>query len=405
MKLARIGERAVYGNIGLLNEAGKIEKGERIYIGDVKHKDEAWLRDTLFDNPEILPLDDIDAAFGPLIPVCKELRTDAGPIDAVFINDRGRLTIVECKLWKNPQARREVVAQTLHYVSALTDWSYADFQRQVASALGRQGNIPFELVKKHSGTRLNEPEFVDAVGRCLREGRILALLAGDGIREGVQSLTELVNRNATKAFTFGLIEVALYRFGKNRFALQPRVLAETEVVTRQMTILNMKGSADPIIIEDAANEPETATEHTAQRGSKEHLRVWWHSVLKMKFDDPEQEPPFWLATNNVVINTPFPGVQIKAFAMVNNSRIGVFVSGPRRENVLMLQKYLKRDRKKLVDQFPAGTRIDVGDCLIALDTVDLDTDDEKRAWIIKTLNIFANVLRPHLRRWYAETSG
>jgi hypothetical protein len=29
------------------------------------------------------------------------------------------LTIVECKLWKNPQARREVVAQTLHYISAL----------------------------------------------------------------------------------------------------------------------------------------------------------------------------------------------------------------------------------------------------------------------------------------------
>lgn len=115
--------------------------------------------------------------------------------------------------------------------------------------------------------------------------------------------------------------------------------------------------------------------------------------------------PFWLATNNVVINTPFPGVQIKAFAMVNNSRAGVFVSGPRRENVLMLQKYLKRDRKKLVDQFPKGTRIDVGDCLIALDTVDLESDDEKRAWIIKTLNIFANVLRPHLRKWYAETSG
>lgn len=282
----------MYGNIGLLNEAGKIEKGERIYIGDVKHKDEAWLRDTLFDNPEILPIDDIDAAFGPLIPVCKELRTDAGPIDAVFINDRGRLTIVECKLWKNPQARREVVAQTLHYVSALTDWSYADFQRQVASALGRQGNIPFELLRKHGGTRLNEPEFVDAVGRCLREGRILALLAGDGIREGVQSLTELVNRNATKAFTFGLIEVALYRFDRNRFAIQPRVLAETEVVTRQMTILNMKGSTDPIVIEDTASEPETGIEHAAQRGSKEHLRAWWHSVLKMKFDDPEQEPPF-----------------------------------------------------------------------------------------------------------------
>ena len=385
----------------LFNEPGKIEKGERVYLGDVKHKDESWLRDTLFDNPEILPIDDIDSAFGPLIPICKELRTDAGPIDAVFINERGRLTIIECKLWKNPQARREVVAQTLDYVSALTDWSYADLQRQVASALGRKGNIPFELVRTRTGGRLNEPEFIDAVSRCLREGRVLALLAGDGIREGIQSLTELVNRNATRAFTFGLIEVALYRFAKNRFAIQPRVLAETEVVTRQMTILNMKGSADPIIVDDAASESET-TELTAQSGGKEHLRMWWQPVLKMKFDDPEQEPPFWLATNNVVLNTPFPGVQIKAFAMVNNSRIGIFVSGPRRANVFMIQKYLRREHKTLLKQFPEDIRIDVGDCLIALDTVDLESDDEKRTWIIKTLNTFANVLRPHLRRWYAE---
>jgi hypothetical protein len=82
----------------------------------------------LFEHPEIIPIDDIDSTFGPLLPLCKELRTEAGPIDAVFINERGRLTIVECKLWKNPQARREVVAQTLDYVSALSVWSYADLQ-------------------------------------------------------------------------------------------------------------------------------------------------------------------------------------------------------------------------------------------------------------------------------------
>jgi hypothetical protein len=80
--------------------------------------------------------------------------------------------------------------------------------------LGRQGNIPFEFSRKHSGGNLREREFVDDVSRSLREGRFLVLLAGDGIREGVQSLTELVNRNATKAFSFALIEVALYQFGK-----------------------------------------------------------------------------------------------------------------------------------------------------------------------------------------------
>jgi hypothetical protein len=135
----------MYGDFLLFEENGGLEKGERVRIGEIKGKNEAWLRDTLFDHPEIIPTEDIDSTFGPLVPLCKELRTDAGPIDAVFINEHGRLTLVECKLWKNPQARREVVAQTLDYVSALSSWTYADLQRQVAAAVGKKGNIPFEL--------------------------------------------------------------------------------------------------------------------------------------------------------------------------------------------------------------------------------------------------------------------
>jgi hypothetical protein len=65
-------ELRMYGTFALLEESGKLEKGERIYFGDIKHKDEAWLRDILFDNPEIIPTNDIDSAFGPLVPLCKE---------------------------------------------------------------------------------------------------------------------------------------------------------------------------------------------------------------------------------------------------------------------------------------------------------------------------------------------
>ena len=312
------------------------------------------------------------------------------------------MTIVECKLWKNPQARREVVAQTLDYVSAIASWSYADLQRQVSAALGKRGNIPFEAVRERARTRVGEREFVDAVSRSLREGRFLVLIAGDGVREGVQSLTDLVNRSATKAFSFGLIEIAIYRFANDRLIVQPRVLAETEVIERRMTIVTMDGATN-LVVEDVAEEPETR----GTRGStsnKEHLRSWWEPVLRMKFDDPEQEPPFWTATNNVVLNTPFPGIQIKAFALVNSSRIGVFVSGPRRENVLMLQKYLKRHSASLKEQLPSGAEIRPGDCEISMGTDGCESDEQKRTWIMKTLNEFANVLRPPLRKWYAEAN-
>ena len=54
----------MYGNLALLDKADNLEKGERVYLGDLPGKNEAWLRDTLFQNPEIIPIDDIDATSG-----------------------------------------------------------------------------------------------------------------------------------------------------------------------------------------------------------------------------------------------------------------------------------------------------------------------------------------------------
>lgn len=294
-----------------------------------------------------------------------------------------------------------MIAQTLDYVSALASWSYADLQRKVSTALHKQGNIPFEAVRERVGKRLEEREFVNAVSRSLREGRVLALIAGDGIREGMQSLTDLVSRSATKAFSLGLIEVALYRLGNDRLVVQPRVLAKTKIIERRVTIVTVGSGTPPMVVEDVAEGQGTSKEQRSS-GTKNHLKAWWEPILQIKFDDPDQEPPFWTATNNLVLKTPFPGIQIKAYALKKSSRIGVFISGPQHQNLL---KFLKRERSSLESQLPAGTNVRVTDCAISLHTSDFESDDDKRGWIERTLNDFVNVLRPRLRKWYAEFSG
>ena len=55
----------MYGNLALLEDSGKFESGKRVYLTELKGKDEAWLRDTLFDYPEIIPITEIDPTFGP----------------------------------------------------------------------------------------------------------------------------------------------------------------------------------------------------------------------------------------------------------------------------------------------------------------------------------------------------
>jgi hypothetical protein len=374
----------------LFNGSGKPDKARQIPLSDWKGKDEAWLRDMLFDNTDAIPVDEIDPAFGPLIPLCKELRTDGGRIDAIFANQNGYLTILECKLWRNPEARRQVLAQVIDYVSQLDAWSYAHLEQQVCAAAGARGSTLCDMVRRRAGKKIEEQHFVKSVNRSLRDGRFLVLVAGDGIHQGVESVVDLLNRYTSRRFSFGLIECAIYKFGNNRVAVHPRVAAKTETVT--ITVVNSPGGGPAVI--------ETDREEPPKRSGKKHLEAWWQPVLKMTFDKSDQEPPSWVATNNVVLKTPFPGIQIKAYSARDRNQIGVFLSG---KKASVIGKFLKRERSSLLKALPVNTEIRLGaGWPIVVANFDLETDADKQAWIKKHLNTFVNVLRPRLRKWYEE---
>ena len=64
--------------------------------------DEALLQDLLFRFPGTLPIPAVDAAYANAVPVCRELSTPAGFVDALYVNPLGRLTLGQAY----PQARR-----------------------------------------------------------------------------------------------------------------------------------------------------------------------------------------------------------------------------------------------------------------------------------------------------------
>ena len=128
--------------------------------------DEGWLQNFIFTHHQTIPIDEIEPAFGPLIPVCRELPTKAGPVDLLFINSSGLLTLVECKLWKNPEARREVVGQILDYAKELSQWSYTDLEITVRGARNIVQTKLHKLVSDHS-EGVDERDFIDSVSRNL----------------------------------------------------------------------------------------------------------------------------------------------------------------------------------------------------------------------------------------------
>ncbi len=351
---------------------------------------------------------DIDASFGPLIPLCKELRTEAGPLDIAFINQSGQLTLVECKLWRNPEARRKVVAQVLDYARAISNWSYADLQRQVSAATGEKGNVPYNQVKLHD-PQLEEHRFIDRAHAAIRAGRFLLIIAGDGIREDVDALAQLINRNAASGFSFGLVEVALYGLDEGGLLAQPRIIAKTKNIERAVALVRDPQSNE--LVQEASEgnylvrepvEPGSENNDLDESRKQAEYRRWWKPVLEMAFDDPEQEPPQLFYPNNVRIALPWPKTWILLYCMANG-RTGLCTAGQKRADQPAME-WLSSQKDEILAELPKGAELTTFSDSDGLTfrterkAHEFENEQEIKDWLIRAANQYVNALRPRMNR-------
>ena len=296
----------VYGNLIRVDTAnGAVEEVlERLplYAGVTQGGvSEDTLQDLLFRFPHALPFSAIDATYGEAVPVCRELFTPAGYLDALYVNHLGRLTLAEFKLWRNPQARREVIGQILDYAKDLASWGYEDLQSRVSMATGRKGNALYELVREHHPD-LDEAEFVDSVTRHLRRGEFLLLIVGDGIQEGAANIVDFVQRYSGLHFNLALVEAALYRDGTHRLIVQPRVLAQTEIVQRFV----VDGSVERVaVIDDDDTQQETLSDQ-----DEENLRFWTAVLRDYAFADVTAEVPAPVKYSSLYVTVRHSGFSV-----------------------------------------------------------------------------------------------
>ena len=213
--------------------------------------DEDWIQNLIFKHPNLLPVHELEPAFFPLYPVCRELRTPAGPLDNLFVSENGGLVLVECKLWRNPEARREVIGQALDYAKEFSRWSYEDLIEAVRQTTKCQGDGVYDAVRQGNDD-LDEVTFIDAVSRNLKRGRFLILIVGDGIREGVEDITKFLQQHAGLDFTFGLVELSVFKVtGQDEYVVQPRILANSYSIERAVIRVDQQGT---VLVEQPAQE-------------------------------------------------------------------------------------------------------------------------------------------------------
>lgn len=212
-----------------------------------KKFDEGWLQELISNNPYILPVSEIEPFFTPLIPIGREVPVDAGFIDNLFISPEGYLTIVETKLWRNPEARREVVGQIIDYAKDLNKWDYEKLNKEVSlyhqNTIGKPIGIIEKLKEVHPVEEEDEPAIIDNISRNLSQGRFLLLIAGDGIRESVEAMMEYLGQTPQLNFSLALVELQVYELvtsAEKLLLVVPQIITRTKEIVR--AVVHVQGT-------------------------------------------------------------------------------------------------------------------------------------------------------------------
>lgn len=240
-----------------------------------KVKNEEWLEDLIFENPDLLAVEELAKSFTPMIPIGRQipLETPGGStvyIDCLYISPRGKLTIVETKLWKNPEQHRTVVAQIIEYAEKISKWNYNKLEEEVKKSLRNFKGEEIESLEKYVSLYLKEKEdkafnfqkerFLGNVNSNLENGEFLLLIAGDKISPNVALLADAIHKKPGLGFNLYLIELQLYNINKEEgspLLVISHVVGKTVEETRAIVKIKYDREKDELTTEVTTHEETT----------------------------------------------------------------------------------------------------------------------------------------------------
>lgn len=210
-----------------------------------EHFDERFIQELLVGHPELLPAATLRPDVGDLICIGREVPTrDSGIIDNLYLTTSGYIVVVETKLWRNPQSRREVVSQVLDYVKDVVTRDFG-WLESVWEAFRKERGLPpqplLEAMGEAGDDEYDESEFADRVHRVIDRGDIIALIVGDGIDTRLQQLvSHLCRDSAHLRYSLGLVSLRCYQWpDRDEMLVLPELVQEVEPVQRAYVRIEM----------------------------------------------------------------------------------------------------------------------------------------------------------------------
>jgi hypothetical protein len=361
---------------------------------------ESWLQETLFNSPDLLNQTSRDS-LDPIIPLCRELplrgSTSTVYLDILAVRASGRPVLIECKLWKNPQSRREVVGQILEYGALLQGQSYSDVDAQVRATVKKTDITIWQKAKRQCDSTIDEAQFVDHFTNCLLDGSFDLILAGDGIRSDVKSVVSFLERRQSQINSLHLLEVTVFGSDEERLVVAQ---APIQIAAQKFVQVASGDLAEPIEISDnQGSEPRKSRED--EETNIRNRQFWDKFIAKVQFSHDDQDQPRHGGRNWVKIPY-YPQVNwITAYRIKdgNRSRVGLFMTfnGPGGDEAYA---QLLDQWEGLVSEIPnldhQVSKDGIGEIFIfeVVDITDASTEAFQLEWLIKTAVKLTDILTP-----------
>lgn len=186
---------------------------------------ESDLQRDLYDQPGIVidilqnELESTDVVIN-----AREFSVKSGSIDNLYITRGADIVIVETKLYKNPEATRQVVAQLVDYIKAIVLDGSESFYESLSHA---KGQITIE-----EGV-LESDYFVSALMKNVEKGNFRGVVLGDDIHPNLLGLVSSIQSAPHLAFSIYLVRLESYQL-EDFVILNPYIVEKTSELERSI---------------------------------------------------------------------------------------------------------------------------------------------------------------------------
>lgn len=269
--------------------------------------DEAFLQRMIHEAPAIVPVHEYFPGSVQVVSLGREIPVDVGggkvrSLDNLLVTTDGRLVFIEAKLWRNPEALREVVAQALEYARALTSLKVSELEQAIRSC-GKADRVlqDGESIEEYLA-RLNDKEPLDGydpntfgsqLERNLRTGEVLLLILGDGIHPSIERFVDWFERRASLPLSFGLVQIQVFQHPETgKYLAVPQTLLKTREVTRHVVIVDIKapeGVTADVKVETGTAESGSPKVTSRPRATAEGEITWPEMLTRIRQTAPGME--------------------------------------------------------------------------------------------------------------------